>query len=196
METVTIDAHNSDHSVVTDYTGLVRLTTSTGNGNWSIVTGAGTLNNSGNGIATYLYDAADNGTVVLALSNAANETLNVDATNGSASEDVGEDPDFDFTIPIYTAETYRDEFNVVGYAGNDGSRNWTGNWIEAGEANGPSSGFLQVRSSTNCTGGNCMRLGYGDSENNNKWLYREADISDASFATFTYDFDTRSETID
>jgi len=97
VETITIDAHNSGHSVQTDYEGLVRLTTSTGNGDWSIVTGSGTLNTLGNGNATYVYDAADNGSVVLALLNTTAETVNVDATNGSATEDAGEDPDFVFT---------------------------------------------------------------------------------------------------
>jgi len=96
-ETITIAAHDNSHSVVTNYEGLARLTTSTGNGDWSIVTGAGSLSTSGNGDATYFYDAADNGSVVLSLLNTTAETVNVDVTNGSATEDAGEDPNFVFT---------------------------------------------------------------------------------------------------
>ena len=38
-----------------------------------------------------------------------------------------------------TAEgaTFRDEFDAIAYTGNNGSSNWTGDWIEVGEADGP-----------------------------------------------------------
>ncbi len=86
--------------------------------------------------------------------------------------------------------TVRDEFNAISYSGNNGTADWTGDWIEVGESNGPSSGFLRVVSTPFCTVGNCMRLGI-NGDNDNKYLVREADLAGATFATFTYNFETR-----
>jgi len=89
--------------------------------------------------------------------------------------------------------TVRDEFDAISYSGNNGTANWTGNWIEAGEADGPSSGFLRVTSNAACIAGNCMRIGWVSAENQNKWLYREADLSGATTATLTYDYATLND---
>jgi hypothetical protein len=80
-----------------------------------------------------------------------------------------------------TAEgaTVRDDYDAISYSGNNGTANWTGNWIEVGESNGPSAEFLQVVSSGFCTAGNCMRLAI-DGENDNKYLYREVDMTGAA----------------
>ncbi len=80
-----------------------------------------------------------------------------------------------------TAEgaTVRDDFDAISYSGNNGTVNWTGNWIEFGESNGPSAGFLQVVSAGFCTAGNCMRLGI-DGDNDNKYLYREVGLTGAA----------------
>ena len=95
-ENVTITAHDAAHSVATSYTGTINLSTSTGNGDWSLVTGAGTLVNGGGGSATYTYAGADAGEVVLGLLDTFAETVNVDVSDGASSEDPSEDPDLVF----------------------------------------------------------------------------------------------------
>ncbi|MFQ5515077.1 MAG: DUF6701 domain-containing protein [Myxococcota bacterium] len=95
-ENITITHHDSTHATVTGYTGTITLSTSTANGNWSLVTGSGTFVNSGSGSATYSFVGADAGSVVLGLQNSTPETLSINVTDGSASEDSSEDPDLAF----------------------------------------------------------------------------------------------------
>lgn len=92
-ENVTISAHDSSDIVDTSYVGTITLSTSLSHGDWSLVSGAGVLTNSGNGAGTYAFDAADSGVVVLGLKDTFTETTNINVTNGTASEGSGEDPD-------------------------------------------------------------------------------------------------------
>ncbi len=68
---ITITARDTAGATLTGYTGTVNLTTSTGRGDWAIVTANGTLNNgvANDGAATYAFAAADNGVITLALTN-------------------------------------------------------------------------------------------------------------------------------
>lgn len=93
---VTIRVHDASDAVFSGYSGTITLSTSTSHGDWSLASGNGTLTNSGSGDATYTFAAADNGVVGLRLSNANPETLNIDVSDGSISEDAGEDDDLEF----------------------------------------------------------------------------------------------------
>lgn len=55
-----------------------------------------------------------------------------------------------------TKETYKDYFDTVSYSGNNGSLQWSGPWVEEGESDGPSSGYVQVVSS-GCSG-KCLEI--------------------------------------
>jgi len=59
-----------------------------------------------------------------------------------------------------TSALFLDYFDAA-YAGNDGTRNWTGDWQEIGESNGPGSGAARAISSPTCAYGNCLRLDAG-----------------------------------
>ena len=48
------------------------------------------------GTATYLFAAGDNGVVNLTLKDTNVETVNINVTDGSVSEDVTEDPDLTY----------------------------------------------------------------------------------------------------
>lgn len=87
-EPVTIEAHLSTHAIDTTYTGTLNLTTSTSRGDWTIITGNGTLNNgtANDGAATYDMVAADNGSVVLGLKDTTVETININVTDGVVTE--------------------------------------------------------------------------------------------------------------
>jgi|GEM_PF-4513092 len=91
-ENITFTMLDAMGATVTDYTGTITLSTSTGNGDWELVTGAGILTKgaSDSGAATYTFDATDNGVVILSLSNLNIESLDIDATDGTASDDDSE----------------------------------------------------------------------------------------------------------
>jgi hypothetical protein len=90
-EPVTISAHAIDHSVDSGYTGTLNLSTSTGHGDWTVITGLGALNNGAadDGAASYSMVAGDNGMVVLGLKDTHVETLNINVGDGVVSETSG-----------------------------------------------------------------------------------------------------------
>ena len=89
--TVTISRFDSNHAIDTIYSGTISLSTSSGNDDWSLLQGDGSFSNSGGGAASYTYDAADQGQVVLGFTGSIAETPGVDVTDGSASEYSGKD---------------------------------------------------------------------------------------------------------
>ncbi len=108
-EPITISAHTSTvspaHVVDTTYSSTVNLTTSSNNGDWSYVSGgsAARLVNNGNGSASYQFDGTENGQVVLALFNPVDETISINASDGSITEtsgaaDASDDPSLNFDL--------------------------------------------------------------------------------------------------
>lgn len=58
-----------------------------------------------------------------------------------------------------TTKNAKDLFTNVGYGGNDGNRNWTGDWKEEGENNGPGAGLVRSVSNSSCPeGSNCLLI--------------------------------------
>ncbi|WP_370981445.1 DUF6701 domain-containing protein [Agaribacterium sp. ZY112] len=84
---VIITARDSSGATLTDYTGTVTITSSTGNGTWSSVSSLGTLTPGAgdSGSATYQFVDADNGQITLALSNEHAETLQVTVSENGGS---------------------------------------------------------------------------------------------------------------
>ena len=80
--------------------------------------------------------------------------------------------------------TFRDEFNARSYGGNDGSLNWSGDWHEINESNGPTSGDEQVRSD----GGEDYALRIRDNDGGGEGVYREADLSGCTAAVLRFDY--------
>ena len=83
--------------------------------------------------------------------------------------------------------TVRDEFGAIAYNGNDGSQNWTNDWQESGEADGPTSGKMQVAANAECAAGNCFEFG-GGGGGPATGVSREADLSGATSATLTFSY--------
>jgi len=81
-------------------------------------------------------------------------------------------------------ETVLDEFQAISYGGNNGTTNWSDDWQELGEFDGPDSGILQV------VADGSMRLGYNNNEKHQPVmsLTREVDLSSATSAILTYDY--------
>jgi len=99
-ESVTITPHDAAHAAQTLNSSTTITVTSQfvsgsggpGNrGDWSIVSGGGTLNNgtADDGVATYTFAAGGESSVVLALKNTWAQTVNVAVTDGSATDTSG-----------------------------------------------------------------------------------------------------------
>ncbi len=106
-EPVTIQAHLLGHGVDGSYTGTVSVLASngsTGHGDWTLQSGAGTLSPGApdSGSASYTFAPADNGQVVLALKDTHPETVNIDVADSfgiseqSGAAQAAEDPDLAF----------------------------------------------------------------------------------------------------
>ncbi|MCP4926351.1 MAG: hypothetical protein GY916_10435, partial [Gammaproteobacteria bacterium] len=74
-----------------------------------------------------------------------------------------------------------DGFSTVSYSNNDGTTNWTSNWIEDdGAGGGASSGYFKING-----GALHLELVAGDGGDN---IYREVDLTGATTATLNFDF--------
>lgn len=91
---VTVTAHSNTHAPITmpNNTTQITLSTSTGEGDWSLLNGYGTLNNgtANDGIATYLWNGEYQ--AVFGLTHSTPGTVNFNVTDGQIVESVAEDP--------------------------------------------------------------------------------------------------------
>jgi hypothetical protein len=79
---------------------------------------------------------------------------------------------------LWSQETFRDNFSTVSYSNNDGTFNFSGNWVESGDNNNPNSGRIAIS-------GNRLMLQNLD----NAFITRSLDLSGALSATLTFDFE-------
>jgi hypothetical protein len=95
-------------------------------------------------------------------------------------------------VRILTAEpvtlTVRDEFKAIAYDGNDGTADWSGDWMELGETNGPGRGRVRIVNSRACPTPNCLRIGGDEVNLRGRGLMRGADMSGASSATLSFSY--------
>ncbi|MEX0826026.1 MAG: putative Ig domain-containing protein [Acidimicrobiia bacterium] len=83
--------------------------------------------------------------------------------------------------------TYRDELDVVSYSNSNGTISWSSHpWVEIGESDGPSAGFVAF-STKRCTSGPCLLI-EDDNPAGVIGIHRRVDVSGAGLATFTYDY--------
>ncbi|NDV45124.1 immunoglobulin domain-containing protein [Flagellimonas sediminis] len=78
-------------------------------------------------------------------------------------------------------ETYSDTFSSVSYSNNNGTQNWSGNWVEYNDNNSASNGYIRI------TGGQ-LYFYYIWTEN----IRRTADLSSYTAATLSFDWQTSS----
>jgi len=83
---------------------------------------------------------------------------------------------------VLTVETISDLFNSISYNGSDGTQDWSGDWLEIGESDGPGAGDVRVVGSFVS---NALRIGH---HSQGKGLLREADLSGATFAELTFNW--------
>jgi hypothetical protein len=84
---VTIVAEDASNNPITDYTGTVNISTSSGNGNWSVNDADNVTNpnpdNDDNGAVDYSFLVSDAGEIILDLNNSQAETLTISVTDAS-----------------------------------------------------------------------------------------------------------------
>lgn len=85
--TVTIEAHDADHSQISLSGTSIQLSTNTGHGDWQLINGNGAVSNLGGGNATYTF--SNEAVVVFGLSNSYVETTNINVAAGSYTEHSG-----------------------------------------------------------------------------------------------------------
>jgi len=73
-------------------------------------------------------------------------------------------------------ETYRDNFSAVSYSNQDGSMNWSADWVEVNDNGSPAGGDIRII-------GNRLRI-----KDNDRSISRSADLSNYSIATLTFDY--------
>ena len=77
--------------------------------------------------------------------------------------------------------TFRDEFNAVSFSGSDGTLEWTDDWIDVGEDDGPDSGDIRVKNDDSN-----YQLRTKDNDYGGSGVEREADLRGSSSATLSY----------
>jgi len=95
-----------------------------------------------------------------------------------------------FTVPSFASEpdtTYLDKFSSQGFGGNDGTHEFNGPWVEIGESNGPTSGYVRVWDHSYCDGTFCMKMGGADEEASGHGAYRAIDLTGAIWARLIFD---------
>ncbi|MCG7497190.1 hypothetical protein MHO82_09950 [Vibrio sp. Of7-15] len=94
VNALTCDAHSVTIQVLangvpdTTYSGLITLNTSSSKGDWTLVSGAGNLNNGSgdDGVATYQFTPNDLGSVVLSLNHKYGGDVRINASDSTASD--------------------------------------------------------------------------------------------------------------
>ncbi|MGB2760566.1 MAG: hypothetical protein WBC58_11470, partial [Maribacter stanieri] len=88
------------------------------------------------------------------------------------------------TTSFYAQETYRDNFSSVSYSNNNGSSNFSTNWIETGDTNnGPTSQYIRISS-------NRLEFNWIWAEN----IRRSANLNGASTAVLSFNWQAISLT--
>jgi hypothetical protein len=89
---VTVAAHDAAHAPVILTGKTITLSTSTGQGNWALVSGSGVFNNGtpNDGMATYTWNGESQ--AVFALSHPTSGVVNINVSDGAITEDATEDP--------------------------------------------------------------------------------------------------------
>ena len=90
---------------------------------------------------------------------------------------------------VLATENVRDEFDAVGYSGNNGTKDWASPWIEVNDDGTPTGGQYTVWSEpvNGLPTGLGLRIGEPDIAAVN-YIQRAVDLSGATSATLTFDF--------
>jgi len=94
---------------------------------------------------------------------------------------------FSFKLKAQTV-TYQDNFSTQDYDRNDGTANWSSNWIETNDDGAPATGDTFI---FNGLGGVLAFVGDGANNNGGHGINRTLDLSGATAATLSFDWTTQ-----
>jgi MSHA biogenesis protein MshQ len=90
--------------------------------------------------------------------------------------------------PCFAAtETVLDTFSVVSYGNQDGTANWSTDWVEYGDDDSPDSGRISVDEDSDR-----LRIRGRNNENSSAGIRRGADLSQATLAVLSFDYERTS----
>jgi hypothetical protein len=82
---------------------------------------------------------------------------------------------------------FLDTFAAQDYNGSDGTLEFNGPWVEIGESDGPTSGFVWVWDHEYCDGKYCLKIGGSDDDAAGHGAYRAIDLGGAASAKLCFD---------
>ena len=85
---------------------------------------------------------------------------------------------------------YKDKFQERDYDGNDATGEFSTDWIEVGEANGPTKGYVTVSGHDYCFGDYCLQIGDGALAVGNVGIERSLNLEGALEARLTFIYAT------
>ena len=108
--------------------------------------------------------------------------VGADTLNGGAGNDilVGGPGGF---ITTTSTSTYADNFNSSSFGTSTGATNWGPDWVESNDSGGVTAGQIRIDD-----GNNVLRF-YGGAGQNGAEITRDVNLSAATTATITYDYD-------
>ncbi len=175
-----IIGHFSDADGISS-SGIAVVGTDNGNGSWEYTIDGGSnwlaFGSPSSGFARLL--AADANTLVRFVPSADyNGTITNGITFHAWDQTTGSSGD---VVNLSGLDSGADSFSTVSYSNNDGTTPWTSNWIESdSNGGGASSGYSSVNA-----GSLQLQLAAGDAGDN---IYREIDLSGATVATLSFDY--------
>ena len=92
-----------------------------------------------------------------------------------------------FSTALVTS-TVLDGFNAMAFHGNGGNQNWSSDWQELGEADGPDAGKVKVAGSPDCATGYCLIIGASLQSIDGLGVSRQVDLSRATSATLSFNY--------
>jgi MSHA biogenesis protein MshQ len=87
VASITVEAHDASHGLLTLSGTTMQMSTSTGHGTWSSVSTINPVNNTGGGNGNYIF--SNESSIILGLSNTFIEALNINLSSGSVTEHSG-----------------------------------------------------------------------------------------------------------
>ena len=93
-------------------------------------------------------------------------------------------------LPAFANESvpeFRDTFAQQSFSGNDGSLDFNDPWVEVGESNGPTSGFVWVWNHEYCEGAFCLKMGGSSDDAEGHGVYRAVDLGGTTGAKLMFD---------
>jgi VCBS repeat-containing protein len=157
--------------------GIAIIAVDNTNGSWQYTTDGSTWNGGTPNQYNALLLAADANNAVRFVPNA---DYNGTVTNGISYYAWDQSAGVDGTVvSTIRTDTVRDDFTTQAYTNNNGTQNWSSNWVEIGDGSGATGGDFSIQSGQ-------LRL---NATSTSDYIYRQTDLSGALTANLSFSYD-------